>query len=68
VVGIPLGIATGRQLWILFAQKIDVVPHPSVPASVALVAVGALVLAVVVSILPGRRAATTPAAVVLRRD
>jgi hypothetical protein len=67
VVGLPLGIALGRQLWILFARTIDAVPRPTVPVvSVILVAVGALVLANMVAALPGRNAARTPAAQVLR--
>jgi len=68
LIGIPAGIVLGRQLWILFAQDIDVVPAPSVPPSIALVAVGALLLAVVVAAIPGRIASTTPAAVVLRQE
>ena len=67
VVGVPLGIALGRQLWILFARSIDAVPQPTVPLlSVILVALGALVLANLVAALPGRSAAGTPAAAVLR--
>ena len=54
VVGVPLGIAVGRWLWTLFARQIYAVPQPSVPVvSVALVALGALVLANVVAALPG---------------
>jgi hypothetical protein len=68
IIGLPLGIALGRQLWVLFARNIDVVPHPTVPGSVALVALGALVLALLMAIVPGRQAATTPAAVVLRNE
>ena len=68
VVGLPVGIALGRQLWILFAKQIDAVPAPSVPLSIVLVAVGGLVLANLVAAIPGRVAATTPAAVVLREE
>lgn len=68
VVGVPLGIALGRQLWDLFARDIDVVPAPAVPASIGLVALGAVALAVLVALVPGRRAASTPAAVVLREE
>jgi FtsX-like permease family len=68
VIGIPLGIAVGRVLWDLFARNIGVVPAPTVPYSVAVVAVGTLVLAVVVALLPGRKAASTPAGVVLREE
>jgi hypothetical protein len=69
VVGVPLGIALGRWLWILFAGQIAAVPHPTVPVtSLILVAVGALVLANLVAALPGRSAARTPTAQVLRSD
>ena len=68
-VGVPLGIALGRWLWILFARQINAVPHPTVPvASVILVAVGALVLANLVAALPARRAAHTQTALLLRAE
>jgi predicted lysophospholipase L1 biosynthesis ABC-type transport system permease subunit len=38
VIGVPVGIAAGRQLWIIFARSIDAVPEPSVPLSIILVA------------------------------
>jgi len=67
VVGVPLGIILGRALWDLFAGEIHAVPVPSVPALwVALIAVGALVLANVVAALPARIAARTPIALLLR--
>jgi hypothetical protein len=69
VVGIPLGIAIGRWLWIAFARELSAVPDPLVPAaSVTLAAVGALVLANLVAALPGRSAARTPAALLLRAE
>ncbi|HEY5025537.1 MAG TPA: ABC transporter permease [Acidimicrobiales bacterium] len=69
VVGVPLGIVVGRFLWDLFAHEIDAVPAPSVPGlTIALIAVGALVLANVVAALPGRIAANTPTAVLLRAE
>jgi len=69
VVGVPLGIALGRWLWNLFARQIYAVPQPSVPVlSVVLVALGALVLANVVAALPGRSAARTPTALLLRAE
>jgi ABC-type lipoprotein release transport system permease subunit len=67
--GVPFGIALGRWLWILFAREIYAVPRPTVPVlSVVLVALGALVLANVVAALPGRSAARTPAALILRAE
>jgi len=69
VVGIPLGIAVGRWLWIAFAHELSAVPDAIVPAtSVALAAVAALVLANLVAALPGRSAARTPAALLLRAE
>lgn len=59
VIGLPLGIASGRWLWTVFARAIYVVPRPTVPASVAVVAVGALLLANVVAVVPGLTAAHT---------
>ena len=67
--GVPLGIALGRTLWDLFAHDINAVPSPSVPvAQVVLIAVGALVLANVIAAIPGRLAARTPTALVLRSE
>ena len=69
IIGVPLGIIVGRQLWILFARNINAVPDPTVPVvSVILVALGALVFANVVAALPGRIAARTPTALVLRAE
>jgi hypothetical protein len=69
VVGIPLGIVIGRELWTLFARSINAVPDPTVPVlSVLVVGVGTLVFANLVAALPGRSAARTPAALVLRAE
>jgi len=69
VVGVPLGIALGRWLWDLFARAIHAVPMPTVPAlSVTLIALGALVLANAVAAFPGRLAARTPTALLLRSE
>jgi hypothetical protein len=69
LIGVPLGIVLGRQLWDLFARGLDAVPDPTVPAAaVALVAVGALVFANLVALLPGRAAGRTPTSAVLHAD
>jgi hypothetical protein len=69
IAGIPLGIALGRWLWVLFARDIYVVPRATVPAPLLIyVGLGALVLANVVALLPGRYAARTPTALVLRAE
>ncbi len=54
IVGVPLGIFTGKALWDVFAHELDVVPSPTVPVlAVVLVAVGTVVLANLVALLPG---------------
>jgi len=69
VVGVPVGIALGRWLWDLFARGIYAVPDPSVPVvEVLVVALGALVLANLVAAVPGRMAARTHTALVLRAE
>lgn len=68
-VGIPLGIVLGRFLWDLFAHDIDAVPVPTVPGwPILFIAVGAFVLANIVATLPGRMAANTPTALLLRAE
>ncbi len=69
VIGIPLGLVVGRWLWDLFAQQISAVPYPTVSVpSVALVAVGTVVLANLVAAVPARTAARTPTALLLRAE
>jgi hypothetical protein len=69
VVGLPLGILSGRELWILFARGIDAVPDPTVPTlSLVLIGVGALAFANFVAVIPGRIAARTSTALVLRSE
>ncbi len=69
ILGIPLGVVVGRELWTLFARSINAVPDPTVPVvSVALVGVGSLVFANLVAALPGRSAAQTSPALVLRAE
>jgi hypothetical protein len=69
IVGIPLGIVVGRALWDLFVHGIHAVPLPVVPVTeVVFITLGALVLANVISLLPGRIAARTPVAVLLRAE
>jgi hypothetical protein len=69
VVGIPLGVEVGRELWISFARGIHAVPTPTVPAlTLVAVGVGALVFANIVAAIPGRLAARTSTALVLRAE
>jgi ABC-type lipoprotein release transport system permease subunit len=69
IAGVPLGILLGRWLWTLFARNIYAVPEPTVSVlSVTIVAISALVLANIVAALPGRSAARTSTAQVLRGE
>jgi hypothetical protein len=69
VVGIPVGIALGRWLWLLFASEIYVVPQATVPVlSLVYVGVVALLLANLIAALPGRVAARTRTALALRAE
>jgi ABC-type antimicrobial peptide transport system permease subunit len=69
VIGLPLGIVIGRELWDLFARSIDVVPHPTVSAlSLTYVGVGALLFSNIVAAIPGRIASRTSTALVLRAE
>ena len=69
VIGVPLGVAVGRWLWTLFARQIYAVPQPTVPGvSLILVVSAAVVLANAVAALPGRSAARTSTAVLLRAE
>jgi ABC-type lipoprotein release transport system permease subunit len=69
VIGVPLGIAAGRWLWLLFARQLSAVPDPVIPAvSIALAALAAVILANLVAAIPGRSAARTRAALVLRSE
>ena len=69
MVGLPLGIVGGRELWLLFARSIDAVPDPTVPAlSMVFIGVGALVFANLIAVIPGRVAARTSTGLVLRSE
>jgi hypothetical protein len=69
IVGVPCGIILGRQLWIAFARGINAVPDASVPVvPVILVGIGALLFANAIAAVPGRLAARTPTALVLRAE
>ena len=69
LIGVPLGIAAGRWLWLAFARELSAVPQPVIPAASLAAAVAvALVLANLVAALPGRAAARTPAAAILRAE
>jgi len=69
VVGVPLGVATGRVVWRAFASQLGVATAPAMPgAAIAVTVVGALVLAVVVAAVPARAAARITPADALRTE
>jgi hypothetical protein len=69
VLGLPIGILAGRELWTLFARNINAVPDATVPVwSVVLVGVGTLVFTNLLAVLPGLSAARTSTAIVLRAE
>ncbi len=68
-IGVPLGVILGRFLWDLFAREINAIPAPTVPVpSIILIVIGGLVLANIVAAVPGRIAARTPTALLLRAE
>ncbi len=69
VIGLPLGMIAGRCAWSVFAGQLGVPASPTVPIVLVLVAVPAGLLAAnLIAWAPGRIAARTPAAVVLRSE
>ena len=67
--GLPLGVAAGRWAWRSFAEELGIVPEPVVPAlAVLLVVPAALAVANLLAALPGRAAALTRPALVLRSE
>ena len=65
---LPLGIAAGRIMWTLFADRSGLVPEPVTPAILLVVFPLIIVLAVAISAVPARAAARTKAALVLRTE
>ena len=68
VFGVPAGWALGRWLWSLFASEIGIPGPFVVPLQVFLVVPAVVVLANVIAALPGRSAARTKIAIVLRTE
>ncbi len=69
LIGIPLGVFTGRWAWILFADRLGVVRSPVVPVAAVLMAVPAtIVVANLLAVVPGRIASRLKAGPVLRSE
>lgn len=68
-IGVPVGLVVGRSLWDMFANEIHAVPEPIVPMlTIALISIGALLIANLVAAIPAQRAARTPTTLLLRAD
>lgn len=68
-IGVPVGLALGRVAWNVYARSIGVVPEPSIVGlTVLAVVVGALLVACLVAIGPGRAATHPSPAAVLRAE
>ena len=67
-VGLPLGVVVGRAAWLVFADRINVVPEPVVAADVLLVLPAALVAAVAAAAGPAAYAAWRRPALDLRAE
>jgi predicted lysophospholipase L1 biosynthesis ABC-type transport system permease subunit len=67
--GVPLGVLAGRLSWVRYATDIGVPTDPTVPLLLLLAISGAAVAGcAIVSLVPGNRAARTPAAELLRTE
>jgi hypothetical protein len=68
-IGVPVGVIGGRYAWLTFSRQIGVLPVLHVlPLPFTEFVLGALILAVAVSALPGEAAARTAAASILRSE
>jgi hypothetical protein len=66
LVGLPLGILAGRQAWAAFAAAAGIAPSPDIPLALILLTIPAtLLIAVLIAIWPGWRAARLRPAAVL---
>ena len=68
-IGVPLGVASGRWGWNVFADQLGVVPEPVTPVVVALLLIPATIaFAVLVAAIPARIAGRLRPAPVLRTE
>lgn len=69
LMGLPVGIALGRWLWVLFARQLSVVASPTLPVGLLLLLAGTVVvLSNLVALAPAAMASRTTTADVLRKD
>jgi len=69
VIGVPLGVITGRVLWRAFAGQLAVVSQPSTPyVAILAVSVLAVVVALIAAAIPAQVARRVKAATVLHSE
>jgi len=69
VVGVPLGVAASRWAWRLFAHQLGIVPEPAFPfLALGVLGLATILVANLVAVLPGRIAARTSPALILRSE
>jgi putative ABC transport system permease protein len=69
VIGIPLGVVSGRLAWQFLAAQLGIQPGPVLsPASLVILAAAGIALAVAVAVVPGAAAARARTATVLRTE
>jgi putative ABC transport system permease protein len=69
LIGLPAGIAAGRWAWRVFAAQLGVLPEPAIPLATIVIAIpAAMALANLIAAIPGRAAARTQPATVLRTE
>ena len=57
VFGVPIGLIVGRQIWLSFAERLQVVPEAVTPAGLLPVVVASLVVGQIVAVVPAWLAA-----------
>lgn len=67
-IGIPAGIVLGRWAWTVLGDQLGIVHEPVLPPMLSAVIPAAVVVAALVAVPPGARAARTRASVALRED
>ena len=69
VLGIPAGLVIGRSAWAIVARRLGIDSHIPVPwLAVSMAVPGAIVMANLIAVVPGRRAARIRPATALRAE
>jgi ABC-type lipoprotein release transport system permease subunit len=68
VIAVPLGIVVGRGVWLVFAERLGVVPEAIVPFSLVFLVPSVMAAALLIAVVPGRMAARGRPAAMLRTE